>query len=152
MTRNKKRVVITGATGFLGSTLAQALAADADIDLHALTRPTSNLEHVKHLPISWHLGDLTQPKSLRHVFDGADWVIHAAGMLGQAGVSDSAYREINTNSVNNVLAEIEQSGGRPRILLVSSFGVLGPFVGQNSDPAPDENAPLAPSNAYEPPM
>lgn len=149
MVSEKKRVVITGATGFVGSALAQVLAADADIDLHALTRPTSNLEQVKHLDISWHVGDTTNPKSLRHVFDGADWVIHAAGMLGQAGVPDSTYRQINTDSVNNVLAEIEQSGGNPRILLISSFGVLGPFGGAPSDPSPDENAPLAPSNAYE---
>ena len=149
MARNKKRVVITGATGFVGGALAQALAADQGFDLHALTRPTSNLESVKHLPISWHIGDITQPKSLRHLFDGADWVIHAAGMLGQAGVSDATYRRVNTDGINNVLAEIEQSGGRPRILFVSSFGVLGPFAGQPSAPAPDEQAPLAPSNAYE---
>jgi nucleoside-diphosphate-sugar epimerase len=70
-------------------------------------------------------------------------------MLGQAGVSDATYRQVNTDGVNNVLAEIADSGGRPRILIVSSFGVLGPFTGQPADPAPDETAPPAPSNAYE---
>ena len=148
MGNSKKKVVITGATGFVGSALAHVLFAE-DVDLHALTRPTSDLARVKHLPISWHVGDITKPKSLRHVFDGADWVIHAAGMLGQAGVPNSTYRRINTEGTNNVLAEISESGATPRILTISSAGVLGPFDGQESDPAPDENSPLAPSNPYE---
>ncbi len=145
---HKKKVVITGATGFVGGALAQHLAGEG-VDLHALTRPTSDLQRVKHLPISWHVGDITEPKSLRGVFDGADWVIHAAGMLGQAGVADSTYRRNNTDGTNNVLAAIADSGARPRILTISSAGVLGPFIGSPTDPAPDEDSPLAPSNPYE---
>ena len=149
MEMRKKKVVLTGATGFLGGALANVLAADEMIDLYALARPSSSLEALSELNISWYVGDTAQPQSLRHVFDDADWVIHAAGMLGQAGVSNVTYRQVNTDSINNVLAEIELSGGRPRILHVSSFGVLGPFMGQPSASAPDESAPLAPSNAYE---
>lgn len=148
MANVKRKVVITGATGFVGGALAQALAGE-DVELHALTRPTSDLEHVKHLPISWHVGDITKPGSMRGVFDGADWVIHAAGMLGQAGVPNETYRRISTDGTNNVLAEIAGSGAKPRILYISSAGVLGPFTGNPSDPAPDENSPLAPSNPYE---
>lgn len=148
MDSGRKKIVITGASGFVGSALALALAG-SDIELHALTRPTSDLQRVKHLPISWHVGDITKPKSLRHVFDGAAAVIHAAGMLGEAGVSDATYRHINTEGTNNVLAEIADSGSNPRIVYISSAGVLGPFTGQPNDPAPDEDSPLAPSNPYE---
>lgn len=148
MDSGKKKVVITGASGFVGSALANTLVGEK-IDLHALTRPTSDLSRVKHLPISWHVGDITKPKSLRHVFDDADWVIHAAGMLGRAGVPNATYRRINTEGTNNVLAEIEKSGEAPRILYISSAGVLGPFTGQDGDPVPDETFPLAPSNPYE---
>ncbi len=148
MENGRKKIVITGASGFVGGALSRALAGD-DVDLHALTLPTSNLQHVKHLPITWHVGDITRPKSLRHVFDGATAVIHAAGMLGEAGVPNATYRRINTEGTNNVLAEIAQSGSKPRIVYISSAGVLGPFHGQPGDPAPDENSPLAPSNPYE---
>ncbi len=148
MQDGRKKVVITGATGFVGGALAQALAGEA-VDLHALTLPTSNLDRVRHLDISWHVGDITKPQSLRHLFDDADWVVHAAGMLGEAGVPNSIYRRVNTEGTNNVLAEIAESGASPRILYISSAGVLGPFEGAASDPAPDEHAPLAPSNPYE---
>ena len=148
MANSKKKVVITGATGFVGGTLAQTLVGE-DVDLHGLTRPTSDLQRVKHLPITWHVGDITNSKSLQGVFDGADWVIHAAGLLGQAGVPKSTYRRSNTDGINNVLAEIAASGSRPRVLFISSAGVLGPFSGSSSDPAPDEDSTPAPSNPYE---
>ncbi len=77
MATGRKKVVITGATGFVGGALAHTLAGE-NVDLHALTRPTSDLRRVKHLPITWHVGDITKPNSLQGVFDGADWVIDTA--------------------------------------------------------------------------
>jgi len=148
MANGKKKVVITGATGFVGGALAHTLAGE-NVDLYALTRPTSDFQRVKHLPITWHVGDITKPESLHGVFDGADWVIHAAGMLGQAGVSNSTYRRNNTDGTNNILAEIAASTSNPRVLYISSAGVLGPFTGNPTDPAPDEDSTLAPSNPYE---
>ena len=87
---------------------------------------------------------MTDPASLRGLFDGADWLIHAAGMLGQAGVPESDYLKLHEQGTNNVLAEAEKAGVG-RILYVSSPGVLGPISGHPAD----ETAPLAPSNAYE---
>lgn len=148
MDERAQRVVITGATGFVGSAVARALAAQG-LDVHALVRPTSNRQRVNDLPIQWHVGDVTDPDSLRHVFDNADWVVHAAGQLGQAGVSEGQYWEQNARGTHNVLSEIQRSGGHPRIVCISSAGVTGPFRGRPGDPLPDESAPLAPSNGYE---
>jgi dihydroflavonol-4-reductase len=87
---------------------------------------------------------VTALASLRGLFDDADWLIHAAGMLGQTGVPESAYFELHEQGTNHVLAEAEKAGVA-RTLYVSSPGVLGPISG----PPADETAPLAPSNPYE---
>ena len=143
-----KKVVITGVTGFVGSAIARAIAED-DIDLHALVRPTSDRWRVRDLPITWHIGDITVAESLQHVFDGADWVIHAAGILGQAGISESTYQRINGQGTRNVLAEISRSEGQPRVVVISSAGVLGPIVEDEGATVANESSPLAPSNPYE---
>jgi len=134
---------MTGATGFVGGALARRLAA-AGYEIVALARPASQRDHLADLPITWVEGDVTDRDSLRGKFDGADWLIHAAGMLGQAGVPEQAYFELHEKGTINVLAEAE-TARIGRVLHVGSPGVLGPISG---GPA-DENAPLAPSNPYE---
>lgn len=137
------QVFITGGTGFVGSSLARALAAGG-AQIRALFRATSSRERLGDLPIEWVEGDLTDPASLRGALDGVDWVIHAAGMLGQAGVPESAYQELHLEGTRHVLAEAA-AAGQPPLLYVSSPGVLGPIAKGSAD----ESAPLAPSNPYE---
>ena len=149
MENGRKKIVITGASGFVGRSLIQALSNREDVEIHALARPSSNLVPISELTVTYHLADITQPSTLSGLFDDADMVIHAAGMLGQASVPEATYRQINTQGTNNVLAAIADSNATPRVLHVSSAGVLGPFTGQARDPSPDETAPLAPSNPYE---
>jgi nucleoside-diphosphate-sugar epimerase len=138
------KVLITGITGFVGSALAQALAAEG-AELFGLVRPSADHSRLEGLPITYLEGDVTVPQSLAGLFDWVDWVIHAAGMLGRAGVPESAYHQLHVNGTNNVLGEIEKLDNPPNVLYVSSPGVLGPISGKPAD----ETAPLAPSNAYE---
>ena len=137
------KVALTGATGFVGGALARALAARGH-EIVALARLTSRRDHLADLPITWVPGDVTDRESLRGAFDGAAWLIHAAGMLGQTGIPERAYFDLHERGTSNVLAEAETAVIQ-RILYVSSPGVLGPISG----PPADETAPLAPSNPYE---
>ena len=169
------KVVLTGATRFVGGALARRLAAEG-VELHALTLPGSDRSRLAGVPVTFHSGDITTPAGLDGLFDGATWVIHAAGMLGRAGVSAATYNRINAEGVGHVLAAVERAWqqGRTaaglRVLHVSSAGVLGPVRqagmkdegGRMSSEPPlrdssfrlhpssfDESSPLAPSNAYE---
>ncbi len=138
------KVLITGITGFVGSALARALAAEG-AELFGLVRPSADRSRLDGLNVTWLEGDVTVRESLAGMFDWVDAVIHAAGMLGRAGVPESAYHQLHVNGTSNVLGEIEKLDNPPKVLYVSSPGVLGPISG----PPADENAPHAPSNAYE---
>ncbi len=138
------KVVVTGATGFVGGALVRALVAEG-AQVVALARPQSPRHTLSPLPITWHEGDVTDPASLRGAFAGADWLIHSAGMLGQAGVPEAAYHQLHAQGTENVLTEAAATPSLRRLLYISSPGVLGPIAG----PPADESTPLAPSNPYE---
>lgn len=138
------RVFITGATGFLGGALVRALTQQG-AEIHALVRPTADRSALDGLPVIWHEGDVTLPASLKGVFARATFIIHAAGRLGESGVPGAIYQRIHVDGTRNVFAAAMDAIDKPRVLYVSSPGVLGPIRGE---PAP-EDAPLAPSNPYE---
>lgn len=139
------KILITGITGFVGSSLAQALAEAGEVELFGLIRPSSDLSPLAGLNVTCLEADVTYRDSLNGVFDWVDYVIHAAGMLGEAGVPESVYHQLHVDGTNNVLAEIESLDNPPKVLYVSSPGVLGPINGK----AADETAVLNPSNPYE---
>ncbi|HQF70024.1 MAG TPA: NAD-dependent epimerase/dehydratase family protein [Promineifilum sp.] len=169
------KAVLTGATGFIGGAVARRLAAEG-VAVHALTRPGADRTRLAGLPVVFHDGDFTDPAGLVGLFDGATWVIHAAGMLGRAGVSEAEYRRVNAEGARAFLAAAAEAyrAGRTaadlRVLHVSTAGVLGARMkdegggmkdeggGMNpGTPAPDSAfilqpssfETLAPSNAYE---
>jgi nucleoside-diphosphate-sugar epimerase len=138
------RVFITGATGFLGGALARTLARDG-AEVHALARPTADRSALDGVAITWHEGDVTVPASLSEAMAGAAWIIHAAGRLGQAGVPEEVYHRLHVDGARNVMAAALATGSQPRVLHVSSAGVLGPTT---RSPA-TEDAPYGPTNPYE---
>src|SRR5271155_207311 len=68
---------VTGATGFLGSHVARALA-ERGADLRLLVRPTSNLKNLEGLPAETATGDLRDPSSLEKAMAGCEVVFHVA--------------------------------------------------------------------------
>jgi nucleoside-diphosphate-sugar epimerase len=138
------RVFVTGATGFLGGAFARALARQG-AEIHALFRKASDRGSLEDVRIAWHECDITDAKGLSGLFDGAQWIIHAAGLLGRPGLPESVLHSVNADGTANVMAAAFATGAKPRVLHVSSPGILGPT---GPEPA-TEKAPLAPTNAYE---
>ncbi len=137
-------ITITGATGFVGRSLIRALVAQGET-VRAIVRPTSDRGRIADLPIHFVEADVTDPHSLRGIFDDAKLVIHAAGMLGQAGVPEAAYHQLHVNGTRHVLDEIVTIKNAPRLLYISSPGVLGVTGTRTAD----ETWPRNPTNPYE---
>jgi nucleoside-diphosphate-sugar epimerase len=92
----------------------------------------------------WHQGDLASP-DLAELFSGADWIVHAAGQLGGALVPEDVYQRVNVDGTRAVLGAAMETGSRPRVLYLSTAGIIGPT---GPEPA-REDAPWAPANLYE---
>jgi len=71
------KVFLTGATGFIGHHVAKALAADG-AKLRLLVRKTSNLGNLEGIKGETHVGDLSEPESLKPALAGCDAVVHVA--------------------------------------------------------------------------
>ncbi len=111
-------LAVTGGTGFVGSTLIR-LAIDAGWSVRALARrPQAAAEGVVWVP-----GALDQPESLIALMQGADAVIHVAGVTNSPSVA--GFITGNVIGTEAVIAATEAAGIR-RFIHVSSLSVREP--------------------------
>jgi dihydroflavonol-4-reductase len=135
------KAFVTGATGFLGSHVARALA-DQGAELRLLVRPTSNLRNLENLKAETASGDLRNAASLEKAMAGCDTVFHVAADY-RLWVRDpnEMYRS-NVEGTRAILEAARKNGVR-RVVYTSSVATMG-FTG-NGHPA-DEDSPVALSN------
>src|SRR5712691_9595705 len=129
---------VTGATGFLGSHVARALA-EQGADLRLLVRPTSNLKNLEGLKAETATGDLRDPASLEKAMAGCDVVFHVAADY-RLWVRDpnEMYRS-NVEGTRAILETARKNGVR-RVVYTSSVATMG-FT-SNGQPA-DESSPVS---------
>jgi dihydroflavonol-4-reductase len=132
------KVFLTGATGFLGSHVARALAAQG-VELRLLVRPTSNLKNLEGLNAETATGDLRDPASLEKAMSGCDTVFHvAADYRLWARDPQEMYRS-NVEGTRAILGAARKNGVQ-RVVYTSSVATMG-FT-RNGNPA-DEDSPVA---------
>ncbi len=118
----QKLNVVTGATGLLGSHIAEQLAARGE-RVRALVRPTSDTAFLKQLGVELATGDLDDVESLRKVVDGADVVYHCAARVGDWGTWQQ-FKKQNIDAAAR-LFDACRSASVGRVLHVSSVIVYG---------------------------
>jgi dihydroflavonol-4-reductase len=116
------RVFVTGATGFIGSHVARALAARGDT-VRCLCRRTSQRADLDGLPLDWILGDLNDRESLRRAMTGAEVVYHCAADYRLYARDPREIYRSNVDGTRNVL-ELAAELGVERIVYTSSVGTL----------------------------
>jgi nucleoside-diphosphate-sugar epimerase len=130
------RVLLTGGSGFLGSFVAEQLAADGHV-VRALVRPRSDRRVLERLGgIEFAPGAIEDPASLGPAVDGADAVVHVAGIVKARRPSE--FFEVNTQGTKNLL-EAAAGRGVGRFVYVSSLAAVGPSL--DGTPVPDDVEP-----------
>jgi nucleoside-diphosphate-sugar epimerase len=116
---------ITGATGFLGRYIVRAVAARG-WRIRVLARQPIDHPQFAGLQLDAVPGDLSNGEALRALVDGADVIIHAAGLIKAR--SSAAFEAVNVVGTANLAQAIEKSGTSPRVLLVSSMAAREPAL------------------------
>jgi nucleoside-diphosphate-sugar epimerase len=114
--------LITGATGLLGSHLAELLTERGE-RVRALVRPTSDTAFLRSLGVELVEGDLGEPATLPRAVDGADVVYHCAARVGDWGPWSAFQREV-LDATRNLL-DACHTARVGRFLHVSSITVYG---------------------------
>jgi nucleoside-diphosphate-sugar epimerase len=122
---DQRTVLVTGATGFIGSHLAERLVADG-ARVRVLVRDSQKLLPALRDRVEVARGDLLQPACFAAATQDCDIVFHVAAWLGEPNRREAAYA-INVTAAQQ-LAEVARAAGVRRFVSTSSIAVYGPVL------------------------
>lgn len=126
---NNPRVLVTGAAGLLGRHIVRELVS-IGLQVRGMDLRSAPED------IEWHVGDITDPASVKEAVAGCFAVIHAAARPNiWAGEGDDILR-VNTLGAWNVFKACEEAGIK-RVVFCSSDSVIGYTVAEGSMIPPD---------------
>ncbi len=135
-TRQPKTIFITGATGLVGSHVAEEAIRRGD-RVRALVRPSSDTRWLDQWGVEKVAGDLEDVESLRRGVEGADWVLNCAAKVGDWGTLED-FRRLNVAALR-LLLDAATEARVSRFVHVSSLGV---YEGRDHF-GTDETVPVA---------
>lgn len=128
------KVLITGATGFLGPRLCQRMLTEG-YQVRILCRGTSNLAAIAALPLEKAIGDITDADSVRTAVHGCRYVIHGAANVRYEPGAQREQMRVNVEGTRNA-ARAARTEGVQRFLQISSVGAVG--IPTNAQPADED--------------
>ncbi len=138
------KVIITGATGFIGRNLAESLRTDG-LDIRATGRSHEVGRALLDKGIDFYPADLLDVTKLTEAFTPADCVIHCAGKTADWGKGSEFY-DVNVVGTRNVVRACEEHGIK-KILLTSTPSLY--FTGHDRfDISESEPLPAKPLTHY----
>src|SRR5438309_2224766 len=143
--RTRMLAFVTGATGFVGSHVARALA-EQGADLRVLVRANSNLKNIQDIKADLVTGDLRDPASLEKGISGCDVVFHVAADYRLWVRDPEEMYRANVEGTRATLEAARKNNVR-RVVYTSSVATMG-FT-SNGQPA-DEESPVSLDNMIGP--
>ncbi len=120
------KILITGATGYVGHQLALTLANQGNC-VHILVRNTFSPNIPRHDNIIVFAGDITDRPSIRAAMSGCKQVYHIAALVKIFDKDPAIFYKVNVEGTKNLLAEALELG-IIKFVFTSSCGVLGKSV------------------------
>lgn len=117
------KALVTGATGFIGAHLVRTLAERGET-VTCLVRPSSMIAPLEALGVRLHVGEVTDPESMREAVAGQDVVYHLAGRTRALGARQ--FQMINRQGAQIVAEACAAEPTPPVLVSVSSLAVAGP--------------------------
>lgn len=141
----REKVLITGASGFLGYHIINAAVTNG-YDVYAAIRKSSNIKHLEQLPINYVELDFKNAAALEKLFEEKefDFVIHAAGIT--KANDEAEYDLINNVYTQNLATAAAKSTKIKRFVFISSLASIGPL--KNTGESITENTMPNPVTAY----
>jgi UDP-glucose 4-epimerase len=142
----KKRVLITGASGFLGYHLIEE-ALQNNLEVFVAVRKSSNTAHLNHFNIEYTYPQFDNLLSLKKELKEKqyDYIIHAAGATRAR--SQDEYNTINAQYTYNLAAAaVSADINLKSFVFISSLAALGPLTNLNG--LITEHTPPHPVTAY----
>ncbi len=112
------RIFLTGATGYVGGNIRDALAGRP---LRLLVRDKAAAAHLAGTDVELVEGDVTRPETLRGAMDGCEAVIHLVAIIAEEG--GTTFDGVIRQGTVNVVAEAKRAGIR-RFVHMSALGAI----------------------------
>ena len=139
------KILVTGATGYLGHRLALTLA-EAGNNVHVLVRNPVAVNVPDHKNIRVFRGDITDRQSITAAIQNCEQVYHTAALVKIFARDPADFYKVNVEGTANVLSKALEAGVK-KLVFTSSCAVMGPSAGEPRS----ENDPriVAFENEYE---
>jgi len=113
------RVLITGATGFVGRAVCEAVVREGHSVRRMARGSRSHSLEPQNSAMEWVRGSVLCPNDLRQGMQGCDAVIHLVGIIGEIG--DQTFERVHLEGTRRVLEAALTSGVR-RMIHMSALG------------------------------
>jgi predicted dehydrogenase/nucleoside-diphosphate-sugar epimerase len=133
----KRRLLLTGAAGFIGTRVAEVLALREGWDVRALVHRPASAARLARLPVEMVQGDLQSPADVQRAMEGCDAVVHCA--VGTEYGNRRALHAVTVGGTRNLVAAACRANLH-RFVHLSTIGIHDP----NHPGTIDEGTPVAP--------
>ncbi len=127
----RQKVLITGASGFLGYHLIKS-AIENGLEVYAAVRKNSDIKHLEGLPVHYLFLNyededaITEQLTAHHI----DFIVHAAGVT--KAIRQDIYNQINAGYTLNLARAAEKLGSQlKKMVFISSLAAIGPLQEQH---------------------